>query len=246
MNNLTYYTYNNSTLDYGILDGNPIFNLNYIAKILDISSPRTSIDTKNSLYIVKVRNNNSVGGSTPYQNNFVYNRKLNNRGELFLTEVGLYKLLFRSKKPAAEKFVEYIANQVLPNIRKSTNYVNSIEKTRLKELVRLAQNEIKLLEENKELQDRIAEQKKVIDVYNGQFFEDKVIKELRVEFNKNVKKLAIERFDSNYEEAFKFIYTEFRRYYNFPYETDINIDFISKKKQYLITAIKLIIYSYGK
>ena len=49
-------------------------------------------------------------------------RKLNNAGENFLTENGVYKLVFKSHKPNAEKFTDWIADEVLPEIRKTGGY----------------------------------------------------------------------------------------------------------------------------
>ncbi len=51
-------------------------------------------------------------------------RKLNNAGENFLTESGVYKLVFKSHKPNAEVFTDWIADEVLPTIRKTGGYVN--------------------------------------------------------------------------------------------------------------------------
>lgn len=50
-------------------------------------------------------------------------RKFNNAGELFLTESGVYKLVFRSNKPKAEKFTDWVTDEVLPAIRKEGAYV---------------------------------------------------------------------------------------------------------------------------
>lgn len=49
-------------------------------------------------------------------------RKLNNAGELFLTESGVYKLAFRSNKPGAEKFTNWVADEVLPAIHRTGEY----------------------------------------------------------------------------------------------------------------------------
>lgn len=49
-------------------------------------------------------------------------RKLNNAGENFLTESGVYKLVFKSRKPSAEKFADWVADEVLPSIRKHGMY----------------------------------------------------------------------------------------------------------------------------
>lgn len=50
-------------------------------------------------------------------------RKLNNAGENFLTESGVYKLMFRSRKPEAERFTDWIADEVIPSIRKNEGYL---------------------------------------------------------------------------------------------------------------------------
>lgn len=43
----------------------------------------------------------------------------------YLNESGLYKLAFRSNKPEAEKFTEWVASEVLPSIRKTGSYANA-------------------------------------------------------------------------------------------------------------------------
>lgn len=110
---LQVFNYGHSTLDYGILNGEPVFNLNYIGALLEIANPRMSIDISDKDYVVKI--DNSVVS-------FTYNRNLNNRGELFLTEAGLYRLLLRSNKPEAEKFSKWVTKEVLPSIRKTGSY----------------------------------------------------------------------------------------------------------------------------
>ena len=108
-NELVAFDFNGSQLDYGLLNGEPVFNLNYVGNLLGLSNPSMSIDTSDPDYVVKL--DNSVLS-------FTYNRNLNNRGELFLTESGLYRLLMRSNKPEAEAFQKWIAKDVLPAIHK--------------------------------------------------------------------------------------------------------------------------------
>ena len=54
-------------------------------------------------------------------------RKLNNRGEKFLTESGVYKLIFKSDKKEAEKFQDWVTDEVLPQIRKTGGYINTTD-----------------------------------------------------------------------------------------------------------------------
>lgn len=44
------------------------------------------------------------------------------RGLTFITEAGVYKLIFRSKLPNAEKFSDWVCDEVLPSIRKTGSY----------------------------------------------------------------------------------------------------------------------------
>ena len=110
---LQVFNFNNTKLDYAIYSGEPVFNLNSIASILGINNPRTSIDVNDNDYVIKL--GSSVVGLT-------YNRNLNNRGELFLTEAGLYKLIMSSKKKEAEAFQKWVVKEVLPAIRKTGSY----------------------------------------------------------------------------------------------------------------------------
>lgn len=111
--NLQSFNYQGNSLDYGLLNGEPIFNLNAVAGLLGIINPRMSIDTTNSNYVVKI--DNSIVS-------FAYNRKLHNTGELFLTEAGLYMFLMRSNNPNAEPFQLWVTKEVLPTIRKTGSY----------------------------------------------------------------------------------------------------------------------------
>ena len=54
-------------------------------------------------------------------------RKLNNAGENFLTESGVYKLIFKSDKKEAEKFQDWVTDEVLPEIRKTGGYINTTD-----------------------------------------------------------------------------------------------------------------------
>lgn len=131
MNNLVAFDFNGSTLDYALLNGEPLFNLTYVGGLLGIVNPRTSIDTSDSDYVIKL--DDSVVGLT-------YNRNLNNRGELFLTEAGLYRLIGKSEKLIAEKFQKWVCKEVLPSIRKTGSY--SLVETPMERLMRNSTNQL--------------------------------------------------------------------------------------------------------
>lgn len=94
-------------------EGQVLFNAKHVAEILDIKNVNDNISRMNEKQVIKLTN--SAIGKTDI-------RKLNNAGENFLTESGVYKLVFKSHKPNAEKFTDWIADEVLPSIRKHGMY----------------------------------------------------------------------------------------------------------------------------
>lgn len=95
------------------INGQVLFNPKDVADILGISDVNSSVRNFNKNQIVKVKNSDVHN---------LHIRKLNNAGENFLTENGVYKLVFKSHKPNAEKFTDWIADEVLPEIRKTGGY----------------------------------------------------------------------------------------------------------------------------
>lgn len=99
------------------LDGKVLFNPYHVGECLELSENgvKTAISKMNNKQVVKLTNSKDA------KYNF---RKLHNTGENFLTESGVYKLVFKSNKPNAEAFTDWIADEVLPTIRKTGGYVN--------------------------------------------------------------------------------------------------------------------------
>lgn len=76
------------------LNGQALFNPKYVAACLDIADVNSSIRNFNDKQALKDRNSDVHN---------LHIRKLNNAGEKFLTESGVYKLVFKSHKPNTEK-----------------------------------------------------------------------------------------------------------------------------------------------
>ncbi|ENY8698294.1 Bro-N domain-containing protein [Clostridioides difficile] len=106
------------------LDGRILFNPKHVAECLGIKNVNDSISKMNEKQVVKLTN--SKIGLTDF-------RKLHNRGENFLTESGVYKLIFKSKKKEAEKFQDWVTDEVLPNIRKHGSF--SINRDNIKDVL---------------------------------------------------------------------------------------------------------------
>lgn len=98
-------------------NGQVLFNPKHVAKILDIKNINDNLRKMNKNQVIKLKNSD-IGNADI--------RKLNNAGENFLTESGVYKLVFKSRKPEAEKFSDWVTDEVLPTIRKTGGYVNNV------------------------------------------------------------------------------------------------------------------------
>ena len=87
------------------LNGQVLFNPKHVAEILGIKNVNDNISRMNAKQVVKLTN--SKVGKTDF-------RKLHN--------TGVYKLVFKSHKPNAEAFTDWIADEVLPTLRKTGSY----------------------------------------------------------------------------------------------------------------------------
>ena len=99
-----------------IINDEPYFNLNDVCRILDIRNPR---DAKSRLNIDGVGTTDgvdSIGRKTEVT---------------MINESNLYKLIFQSRKPEAERFADWVTSEVLPTIRKHGAYMTEtvIERT---------------------------------------------------------------------------------------------------------------------
>lgn len=97
------------------LNGEILFNPYHVGVCLDMATGtvKDHMSKMNKKQVIKVKN--SDVGLTDF-------RKLNNAGENFLTESGVYKLVFKSRKPNAEKFTDWVTDEVLPTLRKTGSY----------------------------------------------------------------------------------------------------------------------------
>lgn len=143
------------------LNGQVLFNPKHVAKILDIKNVNDNLRKMNEHQVIKVKNSDI--GITDI-------RKMNNAGENFLTESGVYKLVFTSRKPEAERFSDWVTDEVLPTIRKHGAYMTeqTIEKalTNPDFLIQLA-TQLKHEQEARRLAEKkIEEQKPLVEFAN--------------------------------------------------------------------------------
>ena len=116
-------------------DGSALFCGNDVAKALGYKSPKDAIST-HCRGAVKRRLTDSIGRE---------------QDTAFIPESDLYRLVFSSKLPTAEKFTDWVTKDVLPAIRKHGGYVNGQESMTPEELMAAA-----LLMAQKTIADRDA------------------------------------------------------------------------------------------
>jgi prophage antirepressor-like protein len=116
---------------------NPLFRASDVGNVLDIANIRTSINDFNETEKV-VHTMDTLGGT---------------QHVTFLTEKGLYKVLFKSRKPIAEKFQNWVC-EVIKEIR--LNGIYDLQKELDKQQLKLEQIENT---KNKELEEKLFKQK---------------------------------------------------------------------------------------
>ena len=114
---------------------------------------------------------------------------------IFINESNLYKVIFQSRKPEAEKFTEWVTSEVLPSIRKHGGYITGQEQMTDDELmakaVLMANSKIQELHNrNKELEanNQLMQPK-------ADYFDELVNRNLLTSFRDTAKELKIKEKD---------------------------------------------------
>ncbi|HGL4192745.1 BRO family protein [Clostridioides difficile] len=117
--------FENKQVEVFEFNGKILFNPYHCGNCLGISNEgvRKAITRMNENQVIKL--NNSIVTDS-------HIRKLHNTGENFLTESGVYKLIFKSKKEEAEKFQDWVTDEVLPSVRKTGEYKNTKDESEIK------------------------------------------------------------------------------------------------------------------
>ena len=118
MNNLMIFE--NKQVEIFEFNGQVLFNPYHCGECLELgeSAVRMAISKMNEKQAIKLKNSDVKDTDI---------RKLNNAGENFLTESGVYKLIFKSHKEEAEKFQDWVTDEVLPTMRKTGGYLGADE-----------------------------------------------------------------------------------------------------------------------
>lgn len=145
-------------------DGNVLFNPKHVGACLDMSdvTVRRHLQDMNENKKIKLTN------SGVHSMNI---RKLNNAGEVFITESGVYDLIFKSRKPSAIAFKDWVTDEVLPQIRKTGGYIpvdsNDTEAEIMAKALLIAQQTLQKKDELLKQKDKELElQKPKVETYD--------------------------------------------------------------------------------
>lgn len=158
-------------------DGTILFYATDVAKALGYSKPQAAI-AKHCRYSVK--------RGVPHPQALDKVIEMN-----FIPESDLYRLIFSSKLPNAEKFTDWVTGEVLPSIRKNGGYIAGQEELSPQELMAKA-----LLVANKTLADREARISELtvqnqIMAPKAEYFDALVDRNLLTNFRETAKELGI-------------------------------------------------------
>jgi len=103
------------------LDGEALFNAHDVAAGLQLSDSARDMALSRMKPTRKVVVSNDMLQASARLTNCEV-RKIANRGETFLRESGLYQLAMSSRSAGAERFKDWVFEEVLPSIRKTGQY----------------------------------------------------------------------------------------------------------------------------
>jgi prophage antirepressor-like protein len=134
-NELIPFKYNEKQVRTIIKDGEPWFAATDVCEILELGNTTMAISRLSDN--MKGLNSIDTLGGRQYMH--------------IISEAGLYKLVFTSRKPEAEKFTDWVAGEVIPSIRKTGQYSLQKPVTALEAL----QQTVQALTEQSQRMDRI-------------------------------------------------------------------------------------------
>ena len=161
----------------------------------------------------------------------------------YVAESGLYRILNRTNSPKARPFERWVTKEVLPSIRKTGSYqVKPLLDTSdpiavLEALKDSVEKQIVLLKENKVLKIENAEKQGRLDDYKAIERTRRSKGELSASINRNIRKIAQERFNSNYKLAYQYVYGLFAKRHLI--NDKINMEYLKKNNDHLAEVLEI-------
>lgn len=154
---LEIFKYENKEVRTKVIDDEPYFNLKDVCEILELENTSRAKSRLNNPGVITSKVGVVTGkkaDGTP---------AIQQVEMTFINESNLYKLIFQSRKPEAEKFTDWVTSEVLPSIRKHGAYMtdSTLEQalTSPDFLIKLATNLKLEKEKNKQLEQKIEQDK---------------------------------------------------------------------------------------
>lgn len=170
-------------------EGKILFNPKNVGACLGMGDSviRDHLSQMDSDEVVKLKNSD-VG-----LNDF---RKLNNAGENFLTEEGVYALILKSRKPEAVKFQKWVTKEVLPSIRKHGAYATEETIDKMLNDPDFAIRLLTKLKEEKEARIEAERKNAILMHVNKTYTTTEIAKELNmrsaIELNKKLAEMKVQ------------------------------------------------------
>lgn len=183
MGNIIPFNYNSNQIRIIVKDGEPWFVAKDVCDILELGDTSKAV----SRLPEAMRGTNTI--PTPG----------GNQEMLTVTEAGLYKLVFTSRKPEAEKFTDWVATEVIPSIRKTGQYISKP----VTALEALAQTVQVLQEQDARLKQLESTTQAIKDTIIQE--PDNWREEMNRMFNKIVDRIGGEKFQEVRHESYKLL-----------------------------------------
>lgn len=166
-------------------DGEPFFLLNEVCNYLKISN---AADSANSLKDVvhKIKLTYEESGQLGLAD--LQHMQVGTKGTILLTEAGLYKLVFKSRKPEAEELGDWVAEVVLPTLRKTGKF-DMIEQ----------QIQLVVDEKEKELKQKVYAFENVLKITPNDMFALVGLNSAKTELEAHLTKVRIEEVNEKIE-----------------------------------------------
>ena len=132
-----------------LINDEPWFMLADICRVLDINNSRQAKTRLNEKGVIT--NDILTSGG---------NQKAD-----FINESNLYKLIFQSRKPQAEKFTDWVTSEVLPSIRKQGFYMQGGLSKEVQAIFHLDRQQQKLIKEISDINNSVTEFKENMPLF---------------------------------------------------------------------------------
>lgn len=119
-------------------DNEPMFCLADVCKALELEQ------------VSRVKSRLKEDGVT---NSKVIDRLGREQEATFINESNLYKVIFHSRKPSAERFTDWVTDEVIPSIRKTGSY--AVQMTTGEQIQLLAQGNVELNQRVDKVEDKV-------------------------------------------------------------------------------------------